>query len=187
MMDNFDKKQYLIMTVVILVMGAIGFLRCKPLIAKAGQLREIKSRQTLENLQICNQMKDLPRIGQRMKELQQQVGDYYNKIPRERQFAGLWDQIADVMNSHELKDQLIQPGQEVIGKEINSISVNIKCTGSLSQLFGFLKELDGFERVIRIEQLRLTNSVSEPGRITMNANAKIYYQFADQEQVKVQQ
>lgn len=186
-MDNFDKKQYLILTVVVLAMLGVGFFRCKPLVAKAQDLRRFKADQMLATERITSQMHEMPVVSRRMEKLQVEVGDYLAKIPRERQFAGLWDQIAGVMNKYELKEQLIQPNEEILGDEINSITITIKCKGLLTQLYGFLKDLDQFERVIRVEQLRLTNGTTEFGQVSMDAKAKIYYQFADQEQVKVDQ
>jgi Tfp pilus assembly protein PilO len=130
-------------------------------------------------------MTNIPIIGEEMKQLRLELGQYYDKIPRNRDFAPLWEQIAATMKSLNLKDQLIQPDKEVLGSEINSISITIKCSGSFSQLFEFFKLLDDFERVVRIEQIKLTNSLTDTGQVTMVARAKVYYQFADQEKTKV--
>ena len=186
-MESYEKKQYSIVAIGVVVVLAIGFFRCKPLVARAQQLSKVKSEQLLDSDAIRTQMKGLPRLGLRMKELRNHVGEYHSKIPRNREFAGLWNQIAEVMNSLSLKDQSIQPGMEVLGNEINSIEITIKCTGTFSQLFEFFNQLNQIERVVRLENLKLTNSTTDPRLITMNSGAKIYYQLPEQEKNWVQQ
>ena len=180
-----ETKQLTILGLGIAVIIGIGFFRCKPLLARTKHLKIVRSKQIVDNANIRKQMAKIPLIGEEMKQLRLEVGRYYNKIPRNRDFAPLWDQIAAMMKSLNLKDQLIQPDKEVLGSEINSISITIKCSGSFSQLFEFFKLLDDFERVVRIEQIKLTNSQTDLGQVKMDARAKIYYQFADQEKTKV--
>jgi Tfp pilus assembly protein PilO len=180
-----ETKQLVIFGVGIALILGVGFFRCKPLLARTKQLKITKSNQISENAYIRKQTMQLPIVGEKMKKLRSEIGEYYNRIPRNRNFAPLWEQIAAMMKSLSLKDQLIQPDKEVLGSEINSISITIKCSGSFSQLFEFFQLMENFERVVRIEQLKLTNSLTDPGLVTMDAKAKIYYQFADQEKTKV--
>ena len=180
-----ETKQLIILSVgITLILGA-GFFRCKPLLARTKQLKITKSNQVTENANIRAQMIELPKIGEKMRNLRLEVGEYSNKIPHSRDFAALWDQIAAMMKSLNLKDQLFQPDKEVLGSEINSISITIKCSGSFPQLFEFFKLLEDFERVVRIEQIKLTNSGTDSGQVTMDAKVKIYYQFTEQEKNKV--
>jgi Tfp pilus assembly protein PilO len=180
-----EKKQLIILAVGIALIIGVGCFRCKPLLARAKHLKMTRSNQMIENTNIRKQMLELPIVGEKMKKLRSEIGEYYDKIPRNRDFAALWEQIADMMKSLNLKDQLIQPDQEVLGSEINSISVTIKCSGSFSQLYEFFKLLEDFDRVVRIEQLKLTGSQNDSGLVKMDAKAKIYYQFANQEKTKV--
>jgi Tfp pilus assembly protein PilO len=173
-----ETKQIRIFAVGILLIVGVGIFCCKPLLRRTQQLKITKINQGIEQAKIREQIKKLPGIGVEMKELRNQVGNYHKKIPYERDFASLWDQIAEVMNSIGLKDQLIQPEKEVLGDKINSIEVTIKCGGSSAQLFDFFQRLSKFERVVRIEQLKMTNSNKEPGYVTMNAQAKIYYKVS---------
>jgi len=130
-----ETKQIRIFAVgLVLIVGA-GIFCCKPLLRRAQQLKITKVNQGVEQAKIRGQIKELPAIGVEMKKLRNQVGNYHKKIPYERDFASLWDQIAEVMNSIGLKDQLIQPEKEVLGDKINSIEVTIKCGGSSGQLF----------------------------------------------------
>lgn len=180
-----ETKQLILFGVGIALIIGVGFFRCRPLLARTRHLKIAKSSQMTENAGIRTQMLELPKIGNKMRSLRTEIGEYYGKIPRNREFASLWDQIAAMMQSLKLRDQLIQPDQEVLGSEINSISITIKCAGSFTQLFEFFKLLDDFERVVRIEQIKLTNSQTDSGIVTMDAKAKIYYQFPEQEKNNV--
>ena len=104
------------------------------------------------------------------------AGDFDRKIPKNRNFADLWDQIAKVMNRHNLQEQLVQPGTEIKGDELNCIPISIQCTGSHSQIFEFFKSLQKFDRLIRVESVTLTNDSDFTGRVKMDADANVYYQ-----------
>ena len=180
-MEKLDKRQLIIITIGLVVVVALGYFRCKPVIATAQELRRVKADQKLENVDIRTRMQGIALLSAKKEKLEAEVGDYYSKIPQNREFADLWDNIAEVMKSHELKDQLIQPNEEVIGEELNSITITIRCSGSFEQLFNFMSDLQKFERVIRIEEYKLTNNLTNPGLVSMDAKAKIYYQFQEQE------
>ena len=180
-----ETKQIRIFAVGVILIVSVGVFCCKPLLRRTQKLKTTKINQAIEHTKIRKQIKELPAIGAEMKNLRNQVGNYHKKIPHERDFAGLWNQMAEVMNSIGLKDQSIQPEKEVLGEKINSIEVTIKCGGSSSQLFNFFQKLSEFERVIRIEQLKMTNSDKEPGYVTMNAHAKIYYKVSNTQKKKV--
>lgn len=180
-----DIKQIIIIAVGILLIVGAGVFRCKPLLARTKHLKVTKAEQDMKHTNIREQMEELPHIGEEMEELRQHVGNYHKKIPNKRDFS-LWGQIAELMNSLGLKEQLIKPGNEVLGEEINSIEVTIKCGGSSSQIFDFFKKLVEFERVVRIENITLTNSTTDLGYVTMDTKAKIYFKVFDSQDKKVQ-
>ena len=115
----------------------------------------------------------------------QSLANYDKRIPENREFALLWRQIADVMNEHDLKDQLVQPAVEIPGAELNCIPITIRCSGRMEQIFEFLKSMEKFERVIRIEHFKLENDVDLRGWLRMNAEANVYYRSADSGQNSV--
>jgi Tfp pilus assembly protein PilO len=92
-----------------------------------------------------------------------------------RDFAGLWQQIAEVMNKHNLKDQIVQPGTEIHGQTLNCIPISMKCSGSLDQIFGFFQSLNDFERLIRVEQIKILNDSDFAGQLELDVKASVYY------------
>lgn len=119
--------------------------------------------------------RQLPILREKAEALQRKLGNYDEKLPRSREFALLWRRIADVMNKHNLKDQLVQPGSEIQGPQLNCIPISIRCSGRGEQIFEFLKSFEKLERVIRIEHFRLENDRDFTGWLKMNAEANVYY------------
>ncbi len=119
--------------------------------------------------------RQLPILREKAEALQRNLGNYDEKLPRSREFALLWRQIADVMNKHNLKDQLVQPGSEIQGPQLNCIPISIRCSGRGEQIFEFLKSIEKLERVIRIEHFRLENDRDFTGWLRMDAEANVYY------------
>jgi len=103
------------------------------------------------------------------------VGDYERRVPETVDLGGFLQEIANLMNSHNLKEQFIQPSGEIPVGELNCIPLNIKCEGDLNQIFAFYKSLQDLDRLIRIEQVSLTNDSDFKGKISMQTKAAIYY------------
>ncbi len=120
----------------------------------------------------------IPALRTQADDLRVKLADYDRKIPPDRQFADLWQRMAEIMNRHNLQDQNVQPGAETTCKIVGCIPIAIQCSGTLDQIFEFLKSLADFQRLIRIDELQLQNDADYSGRIKLNAAAKVYYQPA---------
>jgi len=79
------------------------------------------------------------------------------------------------MNEHNLMGQVIAPRKEVKAEKLNCIPVNMQCKGKLAQIFEFYRRLQGLDRLVRIEQVKLTNDSDYDGQVSMEARAVIYY------------
>jgi Tfp pilus assembly protein PilO len=79
------------------------------------------------------------------------------------------------MNEHNLQGQMIQPGKEIKAGELNCIPVNMQCRGRLSQIFEFYRRVQGLDRLVRIEHVKLVNDGGFGGEVTMQTDAVIYY------------
>jgi len=86
------------------------------------------------------------------------------------------------MNENNLREQLIQPGEEVKAEGLNCIPVSMKCKGSLKQIFKFFRSLQRLDRLIRIEEVKLVNDNGFSGEVSMQTKVIIFYR-AKAEQV----
>jgi len=117
----------------------------------------------------------MPELKQQLQELQETVGNYERKIPEHRELGMFLQKITNLMNEQNLVEQVIQPGQEIEADALKCIPVNIQCKGKLAKIFGFYRRLQGLSRLVRIEQVRLTNDSDYSGEVSMETKTVIYY------------
>lgn len=173
-----ERKQVQIIGIAAAVIVVFGVLRFYPLARRMTDIRQVRSAQDIAVTQVREYSIGMPVLRRQVGELRVSLADYTRRIPPGRQFADLWHRIADVMNRHNLQDQVVQPGGETTGPTVGCIPITIQCSGTLEQVFEFLKSLTDFERVIRIDKLQLLNDADFSGRIKLIADAKVYYQTA---------
>ncbi len=173
-----EKRQVQIIGIAAAIIVGFGVLRFYPLARRMTDIRQVRAAQDIEVGQVRDYSTGIPVLRRQVGELRVSLADYARRIPPGRQFADLWHRIADVMNRHNLQDQIVQPGSETTGPTVGCIPITIQCSGTLDQVFEFLKSLAEFERVIRIDKLQLVNDTEFSGRVKLSADAKVYYQAA---------
>jgi len=176
-MRLLEKQQLIILGLAVAIVFCFVFFRYIPLARRTQEIKQSKLHYLKETLKVKDQAQRLPIITSKTDQLKKKVGDFDRKIPVICEFGSLWDQIAAVMSKYGLKEQLIQPREEVKGSEICVIPINMQCSGNFEEIFGFFQSLEDFERVIRIESLSMSGSDVEHGGgdIKMTANANVYY------------
>ncbi|MCK4959500.1 MAG: type 4a pilus biogenesis protein PilO [Planctomycetes bacterium] len=170
-----EKQQLIILALVAVAVIGFASLRYYPLTRQAKNIRQTAALQSDMIAVTEEQTRKLPQLRTNVDQLRQVAETYDTKIPLSRDFAGLWQQIAEVMNKHNLKDQIVQPETEIHGQTLNCIPISVKCSGSLDQIFGLCQSLDGFERLIRVKQIKLLNDKDFTGRLELDVKASVYY------------
>jgi Tfp pilus assembly protein PilO len=173
-MRNIDKQQIVIIIIAVVSLGGFGVLRYLPLAGKTRAIKAARAQFQEGDLEVKNQARQIPVLNAKMEQIKSRIGDYDRKVPSGREFASLYDDIADIMKKHNLSDQLIQPGSEKVGKNISSIPISIECSGNLKDVFGFFRSIESFDRHIRIESLEMTSEI-ERDVIDVKAGAIVYY------------
>ena len=77
--------------------------------------------------------------------------------------------------SEDLKEVEVEAAEEVKADEFNCIPVRIRCKGELAQIFKLYRQFQTLDRLIRIEQVRLSNDNDFNGQVSMETKAIIYY------------
>lgn len=171
-----DKKQLTILLLAGLILSGLAVYRYLPLIRKKLEMKKQISRQDQTMQQIQQYSGKLPELRQEKERLWEQLTDYSLKVPEGKQFAHLWNQIADMMNTCSLAEQLIRPGQEKKSDKLCCIPLTIECSGTLDQMFDFFQSLESLDRMVRLEEIKLVNSNDFDATVKLNATANIYYQ-----------
>jgi Tfp pilus assembly protein PilO len=117
----------------------------------------------------------LPVLKEQLQKLRSELQDYEAKVPEQRDFGAFLGRITDLMNEQSLKEQSIEPGEMVEADKFKCIPVNMQCKGRLTQIFNFYECLQALDRLIRIEQVKLSNDTGYNGQVSMETKAIIYY------------
>jgi Tfp pilus assembly protein PilO len=170
-----ERQQVLICVAAVVMVGGFLLFRYLPSRKKLRSLEQQRVEQTLAITKASNDSLLVPTIEEQLAKLQEIAENYEKNVPAKRSLGVFLHRITDLMNSHELKDQLVQPGEEVTSGRLNGIPISMQCKGDLKQMFKLFKSLAESERLVRIEQVKLSNAKDFSGDITMQTKGVIYY------------
>ena len=112
---------------------------------------------------------------EKLQKLQQTVGNYEQNVPEHRELGEFLQKIANLMNEHNLVEQVIEPAREIEADQLNCIPVDMECKGRLTEIFAFYKSLQSMDRLVRIESIKLVNDRDFSGEVSMQTKVVIYY------------
>ena len=146
-----------------------------PLHKEIKAIRQAKAAQSLAIAKGDADSRQLPLMKEQLLGLRARLANYEANIPDKNTFGGFLGRIADLMNENKLKEQEITPGEEIKADKFNCIPVTMRCKGELAQIFKLYRQLQTLDRLVRIEQVRLSNDRSFSGQVSMETKAFIYY------------
>ena len=158
--------------VIVCVFVLFGYL---PLRNRMKVVNQAKIAQTLALAKGAADSRQLPLLKEQLLKLQNKLGNYKANIPEKNTFGGFLGSVTDLMNENNLKEQEVTPGEELKADQFNCIPVSIRCKGELAQLFKLYRQLQALDRLIRIEQVKLSNDSGYKGQVSMETKAIIYY------------
>jgi len=170
-----ERKQIVICVVAGAMIVAFVLFSYLPLRQKIKTVELTKTAQTLAISKASMERVKLPAIKEQLLKLKRTVGNYKVGIPAKRGLGLFLQQIADLMSKHNLREQAIAPGKEIVVKELSCIPVDMQCKGTLAQVYEFHKQMQRLDRLIRIEQVKLANDNDFSGEVSMETKVVIYY------------
>jgi Tfp pilus assembly protein PilO len=171
----WQRQQLTIVIIAIVVTG--WFLLVSYLPLRQGERMTIEAIHEQHNysLRTGTEVSRLPQLRTRLEQLEMEFSDYEARVPLTTQLGLFLQQMAEMMNTYHLKDQLIEPDSAVTTNKLSCIPVDIKGTGKLKQIFGFFKSLEELDRAVRIERVQLSNDRELAGEVKMHIKLYIYY------------
>lgn len=170
------RQQFAICVLGAMFIGDFIFFGYMPLRAGLKDIENQRATQQAVITRAAAEKSQMPALKQQVSQLQVTVGNFEAAVPRQRDIGDFVQKIGGIMNDHNLKEQLIQPGEQVAVKGLNCIRISMQCKGSLKQIFGFFKQLQSMDRTVRVEEIKLLTGGDFSGQISMEAKATIYYQ-----------
>ena len=175
-MKKPDKQQMIIFGLSAVIICGFGVFQYIPVIRQKLAMQEQIQQQNQLFETVCLKSVMLPELRQQKNRLQEELTVFSKKVPQGRNFAQLWQQIADVMNECKLTEQLVQPGEELKSDQLCSIPLTLECRGTLEQLYAFFEAMEKMDRLIRIEEVKFENDNDFNAVVKLNAKANVYYQ-----------
>lgn len=176
-----ERKQTVAIAAAMVMVGVFVFFWFLPLRDKA---RAVKQRQAQQHGIISSARKkavQLSKINETLSELRSEVSGYDLKIPARADLGQFLGKIASLMDEHRLTEQMIEPQHPIQTEKLNCIPVTMKCKGRLEQVRAFYESLQELDRMVRIEEFKLSNDRELTGVVTMETEAVIYHK-SDAEQ-----
>jgi Tfp pilus assembly protein PilO len=149
-----------------------GFLPSRKRLLSLEQTR-VQQQRLIETSAAQN--KELPALKMRLKDAQGVVDHYETYIPPAASLGTFLQAIARIMTEHHLTEQVVVPGTEMQPNTIWCIPIHVNCRGSLKDVFGFFRDFQAMDRLVRIEKVILKNGPDFQGQVTMEADAVIFY------------
>jgi Tfp pilus assembly protein PilO len=170
-----ERKQIAICVAAGAIVAAFVLFCYRPLRQRIKAAEKTRAAQTLAITKASMERVQMPVIKEQLLKLQRTVGNYKANIPAQNDFGVFLQQIADLMNKHNLKEQVIAPGKEIAVKGLNCIPVDMQCKGTLAQVFEFQKQMQRLDRLVRIEHIKLANDSDFTGEVSLQTKVVIYY------------
>jgi Tfp pilus assembly protein PilO len=170
-----ERQQVVICVLAGAMVGGFLLLRYLPLRNYAKAVKERETTQTFAIAKAAAESQQLPVLEEQLLKLRATVANSGTNIPLQRDIGVFLRKIADLMNEHNLKEQVIAPGKEIEADELKCIPVDMQCKGRLAQIFEFYKQLQGLDRLVRIETVVLVNDSDFGGEVDMQTKLVIYY------------
>jgi type IV pilus assembly protein PilO len=176
-----ERKQLTIFAVTAVVIGGFVFFRYLPLRSRMKALSQIKSAQAHAIAKGDADNTKLSQLEEQFSKMQRDLEGYEAQIPKSSDIGQFLHKIADLMNKHNLSDQVIEPQSEIKSDSLNCIPLKMQCKGELYQMFEFFRELQDLDRLVRIEKVKLSNDNDFEGQISMESRAIIYYRAKEEQ------
>ncbi len=170
-----ERQQIAIFVIAGAMVSGFVLFRYLPLQKRIRAVEQARAAQRLAITKTSAESRQVPALKGQLLKLQRTVGNYEANVPGQRALGVFLHRIANLMNEYNLREQLIQPGEEVKAERLNCIPVSMQCKGGLKQIFEFFKSLQVLDRLVRIEQIKLVNDGDFNGEVGMQTKAVIYY------------
>jgi Tfp pilus assembly protein PilO len=170
-----ERQQLTIFIITGVLVGGFVLFRYLPLHSRMRALNQIKSAQAQAIVKGDADNTRLSQLKEQFSNLQRDLENYEAQIPKSSDIGQFLHKIADLMNKHNLSEQVIEPQTEIETENLNCIPVKMQCKGKLYQMFEFFRELQDLDRLVRIEKVRLSNDNDYKGQVAMESRAIIYY------------
>jgi Tfp pilus assembly protein PilO len=180
---SIRKQQMWLYIVSVLFCADFVFYGYMPSHKRLQFLREAGAQQIRTIRTAAAQGKELPALKTRLEDVTQIVAHYDAYVPQGASLGLFLQEIARIMTTHHLADQVVAPGKETEAGAVRGIPIQLSCRGSLKDIFGFFRDVEAMDRLVRIQKVALQNDVDFLGHVAMETEAVIFYRPQTQQEM----
>jgi len=169
------REQIVICVVAGLFAADFVLFGCLPLQKRLKNIAKARAAQRLVIAKASTQARQLPVLKKQLDELKRAVGDYKAKVPDQRGLGVFLHRIANLMKEHNIREQVVRPGEELEAEGLRYIPVSVQGRGKLKEIFQFFSSLQALDRLVRIKQVSLENDEHFNGEVSMRTEMFICY------------
>jgi Tfp pilus assembly protein PilO len=177
------RQQMWIYLIGVLFVADFVFYGYMPSDRRLRSLKEVRAQQERTIATAAAQGKELPALKLRLKNVEKIVEHYEAYVPEEDLLGVFLQSMAKMMTEHHLTDQGVVPGTAIESGGANRIPVHVNCTGTLNDIYGFFRDFQAMDRLVRIEKAVLKNDSGFTGQIGMHTEAVIFYRPQTQQRI----
>jgi Tfp pilus assembly protein PilO len=141
-------------------------------------LRRTQAQQRQTIAMAAGQGMELASLQERLHSMETAVERFDRQVPADRALGTFLQQIAGIMESCRLREQVVLPGKESKTGELNCVPIHVACKGTLADLFAFFTKLQTLDRLVRFEKISMENDPDLTGQISLRLEAVIFEQLA---------
>ena len=127
---------------------------------------------------------NLEALQQQLKEIQVSFGALLKQLPTKSDMDSLLTEINQAGIGRGLQFELFKPGNEIKTSEMAQVPIQIKLTGSYSDLAAFVSDVAQLSRIVTISDIGLTpGQGKDAARLTMDATAMTFRALEPEERL----
>jgi len=177
-MRNIPRDSWIMLGCLVVLVLTVGWCVYLP---QARRMDDVRTRIASERALLeSNERRAaiLPDVARRVQEMKTLYQELDQRIPARTELGGFLREISSHLNSEKLSSQLIEPGNPSREDLFHTLPIIMRFQGSYLALAEFLKQIDGMQRLARVQKLRITRS-SEEGVLDMELQLNIYFTDTD--------
>ena len=123
----------------------------------------------------------LPKVENRVKELDIRLNEALNQLPDKQQISELLGKVADKARDTGLDVKLFKPDEEIKKDFYAEVPVEVSLQGTYHQVASFFDEVGHLDRIVNLDQFSLTDPVYGDDNTLLAAKLKVIaFRFIDE-------
>ena len=174
-MAKLTKENWIMLGVAAAIVAGAIMLVYRPQKAALHGVRAQIAAQKLTLEADRSKAKVIPQIMRKVQELKSRYKDFDQRLPKSKELGGFLQEITGIQSGSELSDARMETGSPVSEELYNTMPIQMKFRGSYLALAKFLKDVDGMQRLTRVQRLLIRSTEVDGGPLEIDLMMNIYF------------